>query len=305
MTKLTILFIPINAVGPVNACTGVAETLQARGHRIIFAFDQSFKGKLIKRGFQENIIEKEMTEEERNNPSGNMITLCKEMGLFDDESAYDKLKRTFEFPLAPSRKENEMVKEIIERTKPDVIATDLMFSSAIIKSGIPWVNLFSCQILMGIDDERTPPWGLGLPSYDNSQWKKYRELLKDGIAKFKKQCCQRLEEDGVKPFPEDRFIESPYLNIYMYPKELDYTDLRPIPPNWYQFDTFIRMNEEHFDLPQKLAQRNGKLIFLSMGSLGSSNVDLMKRLISLISDLPYRFIVTKGDDIQIIFKSFF
>ena len=86
---------------------------------------------------------------------------------------------------------------------------------------------------------------------------------------------------------------------------MDYTDLRPLPPNWYQFDTFIRMNEEHFDLPQKLAQGNGKLIFLSMGSLSSSNVDLMKRLISLIHELPYRFIVTKGNDTQIILKSVF
>ena len=297
MAKLTVLFIPLNAVGSLNACTGVAETLQARGHQIIFAFDQSFKGRLVKRGFQEEIIEKEMSEEERNNPSGNLITSFKERGVFDDESAYDKLKRGLEFSFASSRNENEIIKEIIERTKPDVIVIDTIFASAIMKSGIPWVNLFSCQILQGIDDERTPPWCLGLPSYDNSKWEKYRELLKDDIAKFRKQCCQLLEEDGVKPYPEDRFIESPYLNIYIYPKELDYTDLRPLPPNWYQFDTFIRMNEEHFDLPKKLAQRNGKLIFLSMGTLGSANVDLMKRLINLISDLPYRFIVTKGSDI--------
>ena len=297
MAKLTVLFIPMNAIGPVNACTGVAEILQARGHQIIFAFDQSFKGRLVKRGFQEKIIEKEMTEEERNNPSGNLITSCKERGLFDDESAYDKLKRAIEFSFASSRNENEMIKEIIERTKPDVIVIDTIFAPAIMKSGIPWVNLFSTQILIGIDDERTPPWGLGLPSYDNSQWKKYRELIKDDIAKFKRENHKLLVEDGVKPFPENRLFESPYLNIYMYPKELDYTDLRPIPPNWYQFDTFIRMNEEHFDLPQKLAQRNGKLVFLSMGTLGSANVDLMKQLINLISDLPYRFIVTKGSDI--------
>ena len=297
MAKLTVLFIPMNAVGPVNACTGVAETLQARGHQIIFAFDQSFKGKFIKRGFQEEIVEKEMSEEEINNPSGNLIALGKGMGLYDDLSEFEKFKRMLGIPIASSRKENQIIKEIIERIKPDVIVTDTIFASAIMKSGIPWVNLCSCQILMGIDDERTPPWGLGLPSYDNSQWKKYRELLKDGIAKFKSLNYKLLEEDGVKPFPEDRLFESPYLNIYIYPKELDYTDLRPIPSNWYQFDTFIRMNEEHFDLPQKLAQKNGKLVFLSMGSLGSANVNLMKRLINFISDLPYRFIITKGDDI--------
>ena len=304
MSKFTVLFIPRSGFGPVNASTGVAETLQARGHRIIFAFDQSFKGKMIKRGFEEEIVEKEMSEEERNNPSGNLISMCKEGGLFDDCSDLEKFKRVHKFSFASSRKENEIIKEIIERTKPDVIINDSMFIPAIMKSGIPWVNLCSAQILLRIFDERLPPGGLGLPSYDKSEWKKYRDLIKDDFARFKKECYQLLEEDGVKPFPEDRFIESPYLNIYIYPKELDYTDLLPTPPNWYQFDTFIRMNEEHFDLPQKLAQKNGKLVFLSMGSIGSANVDLMKRLISLISDLPYRFIVTKGDNIQIIFNLF-
>ena len=66
MPKFTVLFIPLSSVGNVNACTGVAEMLHARGHRIIFAFDQSFKGKLVKKGFEEEIIEKEEMNRRRN-----------------------------------------------------------------------------------------------------------------------------------------------------------------------------------------------------------------------------------------------
>lgn len=103
-------------------------------------------------------------------------------------------------------------------------------------------------------------------------------------------------EQGCEPWPANRFIESPYLNIYAYPEELDYIDFRPLPEKWHRFDSFIRSPEPGvFDIPDKLKEKPGKLIFLSMGSVGSFDVDLMKRLVNLVSDLPYRFIVAKGN----------
>ena len=97
--------------------------------------------------------------------------------------------------------------------------------------------------------------------------------------------------------PLEFWIHSPYLNLYAFPEQLDYTDLRPNPPNWHRFDTFIKQQdkEDHFELPEKLAKKSGKFIFLSMGSLGSANIDLIKRLLNLIADLPFRFIVSKGN----------
>ncbi len=35
--KLTVLFAPIEGVGHVNACIGIAEVLKERGHKIVFA----------------------------------------------------------------------------------------------------------------------------------------------------------------------------------------------------------------------------------------------------------------------------
>ena len=194
-----------------------------------------------------------------------------------------------------TRKEDEILAKIIDHVKPDIIVNDLYFVSSIVKSGIPWINLVSMQILSVIDDPRTPPKWLGLPADDSSEWKKYRELVKEDFDFLRKKIYHLF--DGEKPFPEDRFIKSPYLNIYSYPLELDYIDQRPLPsdPKWYRFDSFIRMKEEEFDLPEKLAQKQGKLIFLSMGSLGSANFQLMKRLIGLIADLPFIFIVSKGN----------
>ena len=291
--KLTILVAPIGAIGHVNATIGIAETLQSRGHRIVFVVDQSFKGKFIKRGFEEETVEKPMTEEEVRDPSGYFIKRLEEMGLFDDHPPIDKLKFIVDSMIKPlSKEEDQIFNEIIKRIKPDVILIDYMFAPSIIYSGIPWVSVNSVQILSVIDDPRTPPMWSGLLSIDNSEWQKYRDSIKVYIEKLKNNYFEIFENGN--PFPEDRMIESPYLNIYSYPKELDYTDQRPLPPKWHQFDSFIRLKEEDFELPEKLAQKTGKLIFLSMGSLGSANVTLMKRLLEFIADLPFRFIVAKG-----------
>ena len=295
--KLTILFVPISAVGHINSSIGIGEILKSRGHRIIFAVDQSFKGMLIRRGFEEEIIEKELTEEERRDPSGYFINLVKRIGLLDDYDALDKLKIMVNSMMKPiTKNEDEIIGKLISKIKPDLIVNDLMFAPAIINCGIPWISVSSVQILSVIDDPRTPPMWLGLSSIDNTKWKYYRELIKDDVSKLKKTYQHLFAEDGIEnPFPYNRLIESPYLNVYPYPKELDYTDQRPLPPKWYQFDSFIRMEEfTHFEIPEKLAKNNRKIIFLSMGSLGSANIDLMKRLLDFVSELPFNFIVCKG-----------
>ena len=51
----------------------MAETFQSRGHRIVFSCDQSFKGYFMKRGFEEEIIEKELSPEEERDRAGARI----------------------------------------------------------------------------------------------------------------------------------------------------------------------------------------------------------------------------------------
>ncbi len=101
---------------------------------------------------------------------------------------------------------------------------------------------------------------------------------------------------GFDSLPEGKLITpSPYLNIYMFPEELDYTDIRQLPSNWYRFDCFMRSEEkQHFEIPQKLRNKSGKLIYLSMGSMGGADLELMKRLVSILSKSKHRFIVSKG-----------
>ena len=301
--KLAILFVPRSSIGHINSCIGVAEPLHFCGHQIVFAVDQSFKDYFKKQGFREEIIGKELSSVEQRDPGESIRKLYLQNGLFHDHSELEKVKMWIKCATLTTRYQDEQLAKIILSIKPDVIVVDWFIAPSIFNSGIPWVLSISQQILTLIDDPRTPPRWVGLSADDPSQWAKYRELLKDDFDFMKNKFYHHLFGDE-KPFPLDRFIESPYLNIYSYPLELDYIDQRPLPlqPKWYRFDSFIRMEEEKFDLPEKLAQKQGKLIFLSMGSLGSANFQLMKRLIGLIADLPFRFIVSKGKFKKLYYK---
>ena len=107
-----------------------------------------------------------------------------------------------------------------------------------------------------------------------------------------------LKENGF-PIIENKTCmpQSPYLNIYGYPEELDYTDLRPIPDKWARADCFERKGEQEFKVPEKVKnwiENKEKIIYMSLGSMGSINVELMQRLVQILSKSVHKFIVSKG-----------
>ena len=56
----------------------------------------------------------------------------------------------------------------------------------------------------------------------------------------------------------------------------------------------MRETDSQFELPGGLAGRSGPLVYLSLGSLGSADVELMRRLVGFLGGTPYRYIVSKG-----------
>jgi len=87
---------------------------------------------------------------------------------------------------------------------------------------------------------------------------------------------------------------SKHLNVYMTPKELDFKDAHPLPHNWTRVDGFVRTTDDTFEIPESLRGRPGKLVFLSMGSLGCANLELMTRVTAILGKSEHKFIVAKG-----------
>src|ERR1700690_4316671 len=111
-------------------------------------------------------------------------------------------------------------------------------------------------------------------------------------AEFSEFCF----EHGASPLSRLDFIdESPWLNLYLYPAELDYPRSRPLPATWGNLETSVRSTDEGWAPP---VAREGALIYVSLGSLGSADVPLMERLIDVLSRTPHRYIVSKGPQHQ-------
>ncbi len=157
--KLTILFAPLDGHGHINACLGVAQVLQARGHKIIFALDRSFKGRLAPSGIQEEVTSIPGSEDSDEEFWPNYIA---EYKLSLSGGPLEKMEK-FSLPAMETMSQTiiareEQYKEIIARVKPDIIVIDNYFSSpAQTNSGIPWVWLVSASPLVCISDPRTPP----------------------------------------------------------------------------------------------------------------------------------------------------
>jgi UDP:flavonoid glycosyltransferase YjiC (YdhE family) len=70
---------------------------------------------------------------------------------------------------------------------------------------------------------------------------------------------------------------------------------KPLPGTYHRLDSCVRDEQTaSFEVPPDIAEGEGKLIYLSLGSLGSADVELMRRLITMLADSHHRVIVSKG-----------
>jgi MGT family glycosyltransferase len=94
--------------------------------------------------------------------------------------------------------------------------------------------------------------------------------------------------------------ESPYLNLYVYPSKIDYRRSAAPGPTWHRLESCVRTTDETYELPGPLASPPGPLIYLSLGSLGSADVELMQRLIDALGRTDYRVIVSLGPQHELL-----
>ena len=103
-------------------------------------------------------------------------------------------------------------------------------------------------------------------------------------------------EQGAPPLPDLEFIhESDHLNISIFPDAADYLRSNPLAPTWHRLESSVRDTEEPWSVPDTLGDDgDASLVYLSLGSLGSADVDLMRRLVDVLSRTRHRYVVSKG-----------
>jgi MGT family glycosyltransferase len=297
--RLTIVFMPESAYGPTNNCVGIGKILEQRGHRVVFAAEASWKGRLEPLGFEEDLVDLAPPAEEEQDAGQFWTDFITETAPEFRKPTIEQLD-TFIKPVWASlidgaRYCEPQLKEILDRTRPDVIVEDNVNAfPALLTNGAPWVRIMSCNPLEA-KDPAIPPVFSGYPIDDRSGWDGFRAEYERTHREVWESYNAFVVDNGAPPLPDLEFIhESTYLNLYVYPEIADYGRERALGSTWHRLDSSVRETEDPFEVPENLRDGEGALIYLSLGSLGSADVELMKRLVDALAPTPHRYIVSKG-----------
>jgi UDP:flavonoid glycosyltransferase YjiC (YdhE family) len=299
----TIVFFPESAYGPTNNCVGIGNVLRDRGHRVVFVLEESFAGTMAPRGFEERLMRLGPPPAEPEVPGQFWIDFIRDTAPVFRRPTIEQLEGfiapTWQALIDGAKYVDRRLIEIFDEVAPDVIVEDNVVAfPAIGASGRPWVRIVSCNPAE-MKDARIAPFSSGYPVADRSGWadflaevrRTHGEMWSDFDA-----FCRDHGEPGLSygELGPEFIAESPYLNLYSYPAEVDYERSVPLGPTWHRLDSTVRAPEASWDLPPELAERDGALIYLSLGSLGSADVGLMQRLVDLLATSEHRVIVSKG-----------
>ncbi|XP_053204992.1 NDP-glycosyltransferase YjiC-like [Panonychus citri] len=309
---MKIALIPMASSGRINICTALARTLATFNHECVFILPAVWTATLKDSGFQVETFEDTTVA-----PSDDVRSSSS--NLISSQAAVFSLPALQQFPLVGAHgfkqccdsimKDNGSYAETIKRVKPDLIIFDFWTTvPAFVQSGIPYVALFSCSPPMIYWKSDAPPFSSGLGKGDDLELiKQTRERFSKSLEPIRKQFDEYLESVGINLELEDRLDfsllgQSPHLNIYLYPRDLDYSEYGPVPEKWFRLEHMVRGSDDEspLGLPDdswlnRTDQNDGKkLILFSLGSMATALIDIMNRLIGILAHSPHRFIVSKG-----------
>jgi MGT family glycosyltransferase len=298
---LTILFMPESAYGPTNNCIGIGDVLRRRGHRVVFAAEASWKGKLTALGFEEDLVELAPPPDDQQNAGQFWADFIRDTAPEFRKPTIEQLsgflQPTWQALIDGAMYVEDQLQAILERARPDVIVEDNVVGfAALVTNGTPFVRIMSCNPLE-VKGPDVPPAFSGYPSDDRSAWNEFRAEFDRSHREMWSAFDDWMRNRGAPPLPDLEFIHtSDVLNLYLYPEEVDYLDRRPLPYTWHRLDSSVRNTDEPFELPDRLRDGAGSLIYLSLGSLASADVALMTRLVEVLAGTPHRYIVSKGPE---------
>jgi MGT family glycosyltransferase len=292
----TVVFFPEGAYGPTNNCVGIGQVLRRRGHRVVFVIEESFAGALEEKGFEERLMRLQPPAETEEEPGQFWKDFIRDTGPVFRKPTIEQLEGfiqpTWQALVDGSKHVDDRLREIFDEVCPDVIVEDNVVGFAgVVTADCPWIRIVSCNPLE-LPDPELPPVFSGYPTGDQTGWEEFREEYRRVHADLHGDFDEFMQARGCPPLPELEFIHrSPHLNLFLYPEDADYERSRPLGPMWERLGSCVRKEGAgEFQPPRG----DGPLVYLSLGSLGSADVELMQRLVDLLAEGGYRAIVSKG-----------
>jgi MGT family glycosyltransferase len=296
----TALFAPESAYGPTNNCIGIGDILRRQGHRVVFAAERSWDGKLSALGFEEDLVDLAPPADDEQAAGQFWADFIRDTAQEFRKPTIEQLGSfivpTWQALVDGAQYCEGQLNEILARTRPDVIVCDNVVSfPALLNHGVPYVRIMSCNPLEMPGPDVPPKFSGYAIDGDRADWDAYRAEVARTHGDLWSAFDAFCRDHGAPGLPALEFMhESPDLNLYLYPSVADYIERRPLPATWQRLESSVRATDAPFAVPDSLGDGPGRLIYLSLGSLGSADVALMERLVEALEKLPHRFIVSRG-----------
>ncbi len=283
---------------------GICQGLRELGHSCVFVLDPGIEGRARQYGFEERHIScmEPMTPEESARYWDDFMR--KYLPTFRT-SPYEQIstyvKGCWEAIVDTSRwSVKNGLADLLADLKPDLIINDnVALYPDTEQAGCPWVRMISCSE-NEISDPDIPPHLSGCGENDKMCFDKYRARFEEIIKPLHDDFMDFIESRNHQRLPFPEFVQpSPYLNLLLYPKPLRFKRRQLLDPKKFQYlDGCVRRESEPYEVPRFKMHGDKPLIYFSFGSLGVTDVDLIKRMIEVLGGAPYRVLVNVGNNLD-------
>jgi MGT family glycosyltransferase len=295
----TVVFFPEAAFGPALNCVGIAQACREIGIRPVFVADRSFAGVFAKYGFDERLVDM--------SPPMDAIKASRfwndfiaghlpHFRLSPIEQLATYVVPVWEAVVDSALYVEDGLREALDEIRPDLVAVDnIILFPATTRAGCPWIRIISCSE-NEIPDADIPPHLSGCGENDRAGWEafesEFRRLIRPCHVRFN----DFLRRQRIAPYPIGQFFEpSPDLNLLLYPRPLAFRRRRPLDPERFQYLEGCVRQDEAWTPPRFARHDDAPLLYLSYGSLGTHDIDLLRRQIDLLGRLRWRVLVNVGD----------
>lgn len=291
-----IAFFPEASFGSALNCVGIAQKLKQAGAIPVFICHAGFTGVFTEYGFQEYHLAPAAVAVDPPTDESWQSFVSTHLDTFNLDPMAQLTRYvapTWEAIVDSAIQAEEGLQALLKRIRPDVIVLDnvIMFP-AIANAGVPWVRVVSCAETE-IPDANVPPYLSGLTA-DAPQRPAFEAAYLTVTAAAHRRYNIFRKFRGLAPLPPGQFLEpSDDLNLLLAPSAIRHDRATPLSADRFVFLEGCMREEAHFDTPP-LPVDKGPLVYLSFGSLGAIDTDLIGRMIQTFATLPARFLVNVG-----------
>jgi MGT family glycosyltransferase len=297
-TAPIIAFFPEASFGSSLNCVAIAQSLQKCGAEPVFICHPGFTGVFAEYGFREHHIVKEHPLQRDETEAYWQEYIQRHLPHFNlspTEQLDTYVSPTWNAIVDSAISVDQELADVLERVQPDLVVLDnvIMFP-AIVNNRKPWVRIVSCAETE-IPDDNIPPYLSGLPIGNRPQYQAFLSKYETSIRNAHDRYMSFRKKRGLGSLPNTSFLEtSPWVNLILAPSIIQYPRKTALPTDQFVYLEGCVRHDTHFNVPD-FSNNDDPLVYLSFGSLGSIDIDLIDRMIRAFESIAARFIVNVGD----------